>query len=103
MIRKGWIKLKPSDESVFKNRLKELVAIGKKKKGVLEYKEIMDYLGDVELDADGMPPHGYGVRTVRAAAQKYSGTVTVHCEDNWFILRILLPHRPGGERGIQQK
>jgi len=45
--------LKPaSDDSVFKTRLKELVAIGKKKKGVLEYKEIMDYLGDVELDAD---------------------------------------------------
>lgn len=47
----------------------------------------------VQLDADGMPPHGYGVRTVRAAAEKYSGTVTVHCEDNWFILRILLPNR----------
>lgn len=58
---------------------------------------------EVKLDADGMPPHGYGVRTVRAAAQKYSGTVTVHCEDNWFILRILLPHRPAGGSGIQQK
>lgn len=46
----------------------------------------------VELDADGMPPHGYGVRTVRAAAEKYGGTVTVHCDDNWFILRILLPN-----------
>ena len=45
--------MKPaSDDSVFKTRLKELVAIGKKKKGVLEYKEIMDHLGDVELDAD---------------------------------------------------
>ena len=53
MIRKGRIELKPaSDDSVFKTRLKELVAIGKKKKGVLEYKEIMDHLGDVELDAD---------------------------------------------------
>lgn len=48
---------------------------------------------EVKLDADGMPPHGYGVRTVRAAAEKYGGTVTVHCEDNWFILRVLLPHR----------
>lgn len=47
----------------------------------------------VQLDSDGMPPHGYGVRTVRAAAEKYSGTVTVHCDDNWFILRILLPNR----------
>lgn len=47
----------------------------------------------VRLDADGMPPHGYGVRTVKAAAEKYGGTVTVHYEDNWFILRVLLPHR----------
>ncbi len=46
----------------------------------------------VRLDADGMPPHGYGVRTMRAAAQKYGGTVTVHNEDNWFILRVLLPN-----------
>ena len=47
----------------------------------------------IPLDGDGMPPHGYGVRTVRATAQKYGGTVTVHCEDNWFILRVLLPQR----------
>lgn len=48
----------------------------------------------VQLDADGMPPHGYGVRTVKAAAEKYGGTVTVHCDDNWFILRVLLPVHP---------
>ena len=69
-----------------------------------------NYCEDViPLDEDGMPPHGYGVRTVRATAQKYGGTVTVHCEDDWFILRVLLPrrevpapsrppaHSPGGE------
>ena len=49
----------------------------------------------VALDRDGMPPHGYGVRTVRAAAEKYGGTVTVHCDDNWFILRVLLPAPAG--------
>ena len=35
-------------------RLKELVALGKSHKGVLEYKEIMDNLGDIELDTDQM-------------------------------------------------
>ena len=45
----------------------------------------------VPLDADGLPPHGYGVRAVRATAEKYGGTVTVHCQDNWFTLRVLLP------------
>lgn len=47
----------------------------------------------VPLDAEGLPPHGYGVRAVRATAQKYDGTVTVHCEDNWFILRVLVPQK----------
>ena len=49
----------------------------------------------VALNADGLPPHGYGVRAVRATAQKYGGTVTVHCDDNWFILRVLLPQKAG--------
>ena len=49
---KGRIVVKPIDEAQLMNRLKELVAIGKKKKGILEYKEIMDFLGDMELDTD---------------------------------------------------
>ena len=44
--------LKSPEENPLIVRLKELTAIGKKKKGVLEYKEIMDYLGDIELEAD---------------------------------------------------
>lgn len=34
---------------------------------------------------------GYGIKSIRATAQKYNGTVTVHCENNWFTLRVLLP------------
>ncbi|MDR1537866.1 MAG: RNA polymerase sigma factor RpoD [Clostridiales bacterium] len=34
------------------NQLRELAAIGKRKKSMLEYKEIMDFLGDIDLDAD---------------------------------------------------
>ncbi len=44
--------MKTIDENVFATRMKELLAIGKKKKGMLEYKEIMDYLADIELDPD---------------------------------------------------
>ncbi|WP_294499501.1 ATP-binding protein [uncultured Gemmiger sp.] len=47
----------------------------------------------VPMGPDGLPPHGYGIRSVQAAAQKYGGTVTVHCQDNWFILRVLVPHQ----------
>jgi RNA polymerase primary sigma factor len=49
---KGWIGLKPIDENAFAAKMKELLALGKKKKGVLEYKEIMDVLADVELDPE---------------------------------------------------
>ena len=44
--------MKSVDESTLLTRLRELVSIGKKKKSVLEYKEIMDYLNDLELDPD---------------------------------------------------
>ena len=44
--------MKSVDDSLLMNRLKELAAIGKKKKSLLEYKEIMDFLGDIDLDPD---------------------------------------------------
>jgi RNA polymerase primary sigma factor len=46
--------MKSIDDALLINRLKDLVAIGKKKKSTLEYKEIMDFLGDVDLDPDQM-------------------------------------------------
>jgi sensor histidine kinase regulating citrate/malate metabolism len=54
--------------------------------------------GDLRFD-DGLPRttkkrverHGYGLKNVRAAAQKYGGTLTAHVEDGWFVLRVLLP------------
>ncbi len=44
--------MKSIDENLFATRMKELLAIGKKKKGILEYKEIMDYLADIELEPE---------------------------------------------------
>ena len=35
-------------------RLKELVALGKKRKNVLEYNEIMDFFNEIPLDEEGM-------------------------------------------------
>lgn len=55
----------------------------------------------VELGADGLPLRsahgGYDLRSLRAAAQKHGGSMTVHWEDGWFTLRVLLP-----QAGIQQ-
>ncbi|MBR4210602.1 MAG: sensor histidine kinase [Lachnospiraceae bacterium] len=35
--------------------------------------------------------HGYGLRSIRQIAEKYSGSVTINTEDGWFDLRILIP------------
>ena len=46
--------MKSGDENVLLTRLRELVAMGKSRKGVLEYKEIMDFLSDIDLDTEQM-------------------------------------------------
>lgn len=55
----------------------------------------------VPLDAAGLPRAGvhggYGIKTIRATAAKYGGTATVHCEENWFTLRVLTPVQRKGK------
>lgn len=46
---------------------------------------------EVALNRDGLPAKGYGIKSIQAMVQKYGGTVTVHDEDHWFTLRVLLP------------
>lgn len=35
--------------------------------------------------------HGYGMKSIQHAAQKYGGSMTFHAEDNWFTLCVLIP------------
>lgn len=35
--------------------------------------------------------HGFGMKSMRLAAQKYGGTLTADVSNNWFELRILIP------------
>ena len=44
--------MKSGGEAVLLSKLEQLVQIGKRKKGVLEYKEVMDQLADLDLDPD---------------------------------------------------
>jgi len=39
--------------------------------------------------------HGYGLKSIRYTAEKYGGSMTVNVEDQWFVLRVLLPLPPG--------
>lgn len=68
------------------------------KKGFV-YTEISNYCeGKIEMK-DGMPlstkkdhkMHGYGVRSMRCAAQKYGGSVIYENEDEQFTVKILIP------------
>ena len=50
----------------------------------------------VELGPDGLPRQsshgGYDLKSVRAA-ETHGGTVTLHWENEWFTLRVLLPQK----------
>lgn len=35
--------------------------------------------------------HGYGIKSVRHAAEKYGGTMTIHDQDGWFEIRLVIP------------
>lgn len=39
--------------------------------------------------------HGYGLKSIRATAEKYGGSVTVQAEQGWFTLGIVIPIPPG--------
>ena len=49
----------------------------------------------VELGADGLPVKsthgGYDLKSLRAVAQQHGGSMTLHWENQWFTLRVLLP------------
>ena len=46
--------MKVVDEALLTSKLEELVALAKSKKGILEYKEVVDALSNIELDAEGI-------------------------------------------------
>ena len=35
--------------------------------------------------------HGYGVRSIRATAEKYGGNAIMKTEDGWFRVNVLIP------------
>ena len=35
--------------------------------------------------------HGYGLKSVRYIVEKYDGSMTIRTENNWFVVRVLIP------------
>lgn len=58
-----------------------------------------NYCEDTPEFQDGLPVstkgdgayHGFGVKSIRRAAEKYGGTMTIHTKDSWFELNIVIP------------
>lgn len=42
--------------------------------------------------------HGYGLKSIDTTVQKYAGSMTLNVEQNWFILRILIPIRKNAKK-----
>ncbi|WP_236354983.1 ATP-binding protein [Konateibacter massiliensis] len=40
--------------------------------------------------------HGYGIKSIKYTAEKYGGTMTIHTQDSWFCLNVLIPMRENG-------
>lgn len=51
---------------------------------------VMDTDMPVTTKADAAH-HGYGLKSIRAAVEKYDGCITINAQNNWFCLNILLP------------
>ena len=49
----------------------------------------------MELGADGLPAQsahgGYDLKSLRLVAQQHGGSMTVHWENRWFTVRVLMP------------
>ncbi|MBE7702330.1 sensor histidine kinase [Oerskovia sp. Sa1BUA8] len=56
------------------------------------------HVGDLEFD-DGIPRttkrdalnHGYGLRNMRQVVEGHGGSLTIHDEADWFVVRALIP------------
>ncbi len=77
-------------------RLIRLAVHGKKDFLVIQ---CQNYCPETVEFRDGLPVstkgdsvyHGYGVKSIRYAAKKYGGTMTIHNENGWFQVNIMIP------------
>lgn len=62
--------------------------------------------GDIVTRRADRTRHGYGLKSIRHTAEKYGGSMTVNIEEDWFVLRILIPlprDRAAGPRASAQR
>ncbi|MFP5360417.1 MAG: ATP-binding protein [Actinomycetes bacterium] len=80
-------------------REKRLVRVAVYRQGHFALLRFENWFGGELTLVDGLPAttkddahhHGYGLKNIRQAVEKYDGTLTVNVEDGWFVLRMLVP------------
>ena len=85
--------LKIPDKS---KRIIRLVLSAQKQFLLLKVENYCPFLPDFR---DGLPTttkgdtsnHGFGLKSIRYTAQKYGGSITTGVEDDWFVLKMLIP------------
>ncbi len=77
-------------------------------KGFLKILAENTYCGSISFE-EGIPRtsktyevgyHGYGVRSIRATAEKYGGSAMMKLQDDWFQVHVLIPLQ-GEMTGLQ--
>lgn len=77
---------------------KRLIQLSMYQKNQLLMIQVENYC-DTELSPSGALPgttkknsayHGYGLKSIQRAAEKYNGSITLQAKDHWFTLQILM-------------
>lgn len=58
-----------------------------------------NYFEDTLVFQDGLPLttktdslyHGYGIKSIKKIIDAYNGNLTIATENNWFVMKILIP------------
>ena len=53
--------------------------------------KIMMKNGTIATSKEDKQMHGFGIKSIRRTVEKYEGSLTLEQEDEWFILRALIP------------
>ena len=86
--------------SQFDDPEKRLITLSMYQKNQLLMIQCENYTDTIlHLKSDQLPSttkqnagyHGYGLKSIQHAAQKYGGSMTLHAKDHWFTLQVLIP------------
>lgn len=78
---------------------KRMIRVSVSRKGMMAYAVIENYFeGEIRKNGEEYLTtkadnkyHGYGLKSIRYAVEKYHGIFSAGVEDGWFRIRIMLP------------